>query len=295
MRVHTANGDKEVLAEFAEWLLRLGNGKEQVVEGTEDIIELDPQCIPPTEHGKIDVDGLLDWVFPNLAQRCADCSGAGPSRSTDDHASKVMDWLAERAILAPHNETVDELNEQMLDHFPGVAQTCDSSDVVVDDDAEDGTGVIPVEYLNSQKTSGMPEHALKIKPNMPLMLLRNLNPREGLCNGTRLLALALHGNGKLLAAKIITGEPEHRGRVVLLPRINLYPKEGVYPFKWCRRQFPVRAAFAMTVNKSQGQTLRRVGVYLKAECFAHGQLYVAAGHPDRIRFALLPNRRRARS
>jgi ATP-dependent exoDNAse (exonuclease V) alpha subunit len=33
-------------------------------------------------------------------------------------------------------------------------------------------------------------------------------------------------------------------------------------------------AFAMTVDKSQGQTLDRVGVFLLEECFAHGQLYV---------------------
>lgn len=64
--------------------------------------------------------------------------------------------------------------------------------------------------------------------------------------GTRLLAIALHANDKLLEARIISGSDEHRGRVVLLPRIDIYPEEGVYPFKWCRRQFPVRAAFAMT-------------------------------------------------
>ena len=49
------------------------------------------------------------------------------------------------------------------------------------------------------------------------------------------------------------------------------------------------AAFAMTINKAQGQTLQRVGIYLDTPCFSHGQLYVAAsrvGKRDRLRFAL---------
>jgi len=65
-----------------------------------------------------------------------------------------------------------------------------------------------------------------------------------------------------------------------------------FPFKWKRRQFPVRAAFVMTVNKSQGQSLRCVGIYLAQPCFSHGQLYVACsrvGHPKHLWFALLPD------
>ena len=59
-------------------------------------------------------------------------------------------------------------------------------------------------------------------------------------------------------------------------------------------QFPVRLAFAMTINKAQGQTLGRVGVCLNSPCFSHVQFHVAAsrvGHPDNIKFAVVPDER----
>ena len=56
-----------------------------------------------------------------------------------------------------------------------------------------------------------------------------------------------------------------------------------------RRQFLVKVAFAMTINKSQGQTLRNVGIWLHDTCFAHGQLYVCVsrvGSPSSLKFAI---------
>jgi ATP-dependent DNA helicase PIF1 len=48
------------------------------------------------------------------------------------------------------------------------------------------------------------------------------------------------------------------------------------PFEFKHLQFPVRLAFAMTLNKAQGQSLQKCGLNLENLCFSHGQLYVAS-------------------
>ena len=116
------------------------------------------------------------------------------------------------------------------------------------------------------------------------MLLRNINPRQGLCNRTRLIFDKCIDN-KLLPCRIVES-----GRIVLIPRITFIPKPREYPFEWQRRQFPVRPAFAMTINKSQGQTLKNAGVWLRGQVFTHGQLYVACSRvssPSNLKFALM--------
>ena len=103
------------------------------------------------------------------------------------------------------------------------------------------------------------------------MLLRNLDTKSGLSNGTRLMVNEVHQN--LLDATILSGS--NVGNRVFIPKLPLRPAEAVEGVLLKRTQFPVRLAYALTINKSQGQTFDKVGIYLQNPCFAHGQLYVA--------------------
>lgn len=102
------------------------------------------------------------------------------------------------------------------------------------------------------------------------MLLRNVNPVNGLCNGTRLICCSFQQN--VIEAQIATGV---NVRSVFIPRIALTNDASMnsIEFKWT--QFPVRLAFAMTINKVQRHVFDSIGLYLPLSVFTQGQLYVA--------------------
>ena len=80
---------------------------------------------------------------------------------------------------------------------------------------------------------------------------------------------------RYIEAEVATGPL--KGKRAFIPRLNITPSDTEnWPFTLCRRQFPVRPAFAMSTNKSQGQTFKRVGVYLPPACFLQwAALYLA--------------------
>ena len=213
-------------------------------------------------------NNAIDFTFGDINEK---------SRSAE-----WMEFVASRAILSTTNQFVDDINNICLNKLPGEEIIVASADST--SNPNDATHY-PVEYINSLQTSGIPPHRLVLKKNAVAMLLRNLNISGGLCNGKGLIIEDII-NDRLLKATIANGEG--KGRTVLIPKILMQPAdESLFGFEWQRIQFPVRIAFAMTIHKSQGQTLNKVGVWLQEPCFGHGQLYVAAsrvGNPDNIKF-----------
>lgn len=81
-------------------------------------------------------------------------------------------------------------------------------------------------------------------------------------------------NSKAIEGMIITGS--HVGEKVNIHRVISDTQPTKMEFMLRRRQFPIKVCFTMTINKSQGQTLENVGIFLPRPVFCHGQLYVAA-------------------
>jgi ATP-dependent DNA helicase PIF1 len=109
----------------------------------------------------------------------------------------------------------------------------------------------------------LPNHKISLKIGTPIMLMRNLNQADGLCNGTRMIVTKL-GN-HVIEAKVITGK--NIGQIMHIPRMEMSPSQSPWPFKLQRRQYPIIVSYAMTINKSQGQSLDNVGLYLPKRCF----------------------------
>ena len=130
---------------------------------------------------------------------------------------------------------------------------------------EDQADQYPPEFAQNLTPYNLPPHILNLKVGCVVMLLKNLNTNEGLSNGTRLIVARIKDN--LVYASIKSGP--FQGQAVLIPRIVLRGSKDL-PFTIARRQFPIRLAFAMTINKSQD-----IDLYLPQPVFAHGQLYVA--------------------
>ncbi|KFM66376.1 hypothetical protein X975_04421, partial [Stegodyphus mimosarum] len=125
----------------------------------------------------------------------------------------------------------------------------------------------PTEFLKSLEPPGMPLHSLVPKVGSLIMLIRNLDePR--LCNGTRLSVKSLIPH--VIEVIILTGYT--KGDLIL--RIPMVPNDLPVEFK--RLQFPVRFAFAMSINKAQGQSLKVIGIHLGTPCFSHSLLCVAS-------------------
>ncbi|CAJ0586072.1 unnamed protein product, partial [Mesorhabditis spiculigera] len=226
-------------AEWKDWVLKVGN--DEIPKDADQNIE-----VPPEIRSNGD---LVHEIFGPIIRNGGE--------------------LADAAILCPKNQQALETNNQVLELLPGELHLARSIDEAITSDPRDAYH-FTTELMNSMTPTGLPPHELFLKVGAIVMLLRNLDVQNGLCNGTRLIVEQIQT--RVLLCRFATGS--RKGKQVLIPRIDCQYEKNI-PFTLKRRQFPIRPSFAMTINKSQGQSFERVGLDLSAPIFAHGQAYVA--------------------
>ncbi|XP_071741247.1 uncharacterized protein [Rutidosis leptorrhynchoides] len=239
----TEENEKELedIRSFAQWLLDIGDGN-----------------VNPTDDGIFDIQMPEDVLITDVN----DPIGSIISCIYPDYLLNLGNpsYYQERAILAPTHEVVNIINDRMMDSLEGEARSYLSSDSICqsDRDADFNSELYTTDYLNSINIGGLPKHDLRLKVGVPVMLLRNIDQSGGLCNGTRLQVIQLCE--KVTKAKVLTGT--HAGKIVGISRMLIVPSDKRIPFRFQRRQFPIAVCFSMTINKSQGQSLAHVGLFL---------------------------------
>ncbi|KAL0319969.1 UNVERIFIED_CONTAM: hypothetical protein Sradi_5258400 [Sesamum radiatum] len=181
--------------EFSKWVLDLGEGKLPTISLEEESepawIKIPDDLLIP--DGDDDLGRIVETTYPNLM---ADYN--------------VPEYLRSRAILSPTNDIVDQVNSYMMSLIPGMTKQYLSADTICPSsaDIDEQSILYPVEFLNTLKFFGIPDHKLDLKVGVPIILLRNLNQSVGLCNGT------VNYNAKLSLKPRLLLET-HRGAVIL--------------------------------------------------------------------------------
>ncbi|KAG7984548.1 hypothetical protein I3843_04G165900 [Carya illinoinensis] len=199
---------------FSRYILDLGNGLPPIT--INEHVKIPTAMLIPYENDAASLDRLIDAVFHDIS----------------DYSTNISNMM-NRAILTPKNSYVEEINTLLIQRFPGELKQYYSFNEST--------------FLHTLTPNGLPPHELLLKENCPIMLLRNINPSEGLCNGTRLICRNFDRN--VIHAEITVGH--HSGKKVFIPRIPFLPspdENSGFPFK--RTQFPVKLSFAMSINKS---------------------------------------------
>jgi hypothetical protein len=251
---------------YSKWLLNVGTGSlPAVINNDPNMVEIPQEMLLKVPPQPVVARALFDpFAMPIELQAMID-----EIFGTDINILQP-EQLTKRAILVTNLKEVVKVNNFIIDALSGQPTQYLSINTVISDNPDDILN-FPAEYLNRLQPSGMPPHDLTLKVNAVVMLLRNLEPEKGLSNGTRLIIERLLPNA--IVARIIS--ESHRGDQVFITRMELECEDSSQIVKFRRFQYPLLAAYAMTINKSQGQTIEKCGLYLNDCLFSPGQLYVA--------------------
>jgi len=185
------------------------------------------------------------------------------------YSDGITNYSGSSMILAMTLDQCAAINDQCIARISGEAHLAMASDDLRGSRSPD---LYPPEYIASLNFGGVPPACLKFKKNARFMIIKNYNPPE-VCNGV--LCELLQWSKFNIQVRLLTGPGKRK--IIMLPRCHfsiLDGKSGL-PFSFARWQFPIVCAYAVTIHKSQGQSLSRVGLFIEADAFVHGLIYVA--------------------
>ena len=189
--------------------------------------------------------------------------------------------FCKRAILTGTNDVVDEWNKQIQKLNPAeLYEPLASHDELTESDDPHNIlrGMLSDDILNNFNNNGVPPHLLYLKVNDICIVLRNLNKKDGLTNNTRVRVLNI--TSKCVRVQTMTSNQKSFS----IPRIRFkFRLPFGRSFELLRTQFPLRLAYCMTINKSQGQELRGCLLDLRSPAFSHGHLYVALSRVTHVK------------
>jgi hypothetical protein len=243
---------RQRLEAWSQWLKRLGDGDLPLDEGGRLEVPSSIAFVPDRGDPESKERQFFEHMYADLRNK------QGQDRD---------DFLKGTAVLVPKNDMADKVNDDLLDTLIDGQEHVFVSTNGTTDPGHQRDDAYPEEFLASIREGSLPAHVIRLKVGAPIIALRNIT--KGVSNGTRMVVTKLLRHS--IKARVLHGPSE--GREILISRVEMTQNMGSFVLKRC--QLPIRVAFAMTINKAQGLTLMRVGVYLKDDVFSHGQLYVA--------------------
>ena len=242
--------------EYSAFVDSVGDGTAQAFpghDGSGDLIKV-PAFVPHTT----DCDDLIRFVYPDLRALCS-----------------TPHMYAGHAIMCTTNARVNEFNDAIVDAMdPANVATLRSYDRIDTNEAGADLHGEVLDMLGHRP--GVPPHTLRLFPGAMCMIMRNMDVKRRLVNSTKCVVESIDRN--VVAVRLV-GAP-HTGDPILVPRICFKQRLNRYDQRSpdvTRMQFPLQLCYAITLNKSQGQTLKCVGLDLRDDSFSHGHTYVGFG------------------
>jgi ATP-dependent DNA helicase PIF1 len=238
--------------EFSQWASKLGYGIDydgMVHDGPWRVSF--PSCFECYDRADQDIVNIMNTTFGHILADPMAMAANQIICFTHETANQHNKYLAERAATAMNSPI----------------RTLKAINSAVEVTSDIASAMAAPELFDAVDLHSLPPTHLKLFEGCIVALHRNIDVTRGLTNGAKLIVLKI--GIYIIRVKVVSN-----GKVADIPRLKLSAK-ATNGIDFERLQFPVKLAYAITSNRSQGQTFtNKVIIDCRSPSFGHGQLYV---------------------